>query len=135
VLRRFGFYIMLMLAGWIPFQSVAAWQMMAKGTLSQDVVISAPMSMMNSEHELAASCHDSMAEPVHHTASSDDHFLYSEHGSHCASCLSLCTGFPAASLVSNDVLPLKSVMTPAEPWLYTYVHTPSFERPPRSFIS
>lgn len=134
MLRRFGLFMMLMLAGWIPFQSVAAWQMMAQDALAQEVTMSAPMSMMHDTHQISASCHDTMTtEPNQMTSSSDGHSLSA--GTHCAGCLSICTGFPAAAFMSHDVIPLKSVMTPAEPRLYTYVHTPTFERPPQVFIS
>jgi hypothetical protein len=91
---------MLLLTGWIPFQSVAAWQSMTRMELgSFDVsqtaamTIKPPLQMVESCH---GGMHKAMVSPI--VTKADIHASHDmqQHSSQCASCLPLCTGVPPA---------------------------------------
>lgn len=97
MLRRFGLLLMLVLTGWIPFQSVAAWQAMTRTELNV-------VQTQYAEPDMAAACHDSMPVAMTDSAMHSQHAQHDvsglhdmqQHGSQCASCLPLCSGIPPA---------------------------------------
>lgn len=98
MLRRAGLILIMLIAGWIPFQSVAAWQSMTHAELNAyPAETQQAASMEAADPTMASSCHEmmpseSIAKQSAHPMSHD----MSSHDSHCASCLPLCSGVPPA---------------------------------------
>ncbi len=120
MLRRFGLLLMLVLTGWIPFQSVAAWQSMTRTELNV-------VQTGYAEPAMEVSCHDDMdmaltdvAMKLHHNTSAPHDMQ--QHGSQCASCLPLCTGIPPA------IVPVRELA------VQTQLHFPTVDSLYRDFI-
>lgn len=138
VLKRFGLFFMLMLAGWIPLQSVAAWQMMTQSAMTLEtnvpshVMTTSHQKMMDSAAMVAGSCHEMSASKVVQSDSSD-HAMGGQHGSHCTSCLALCSGFPVSAVLFTESFSPRAVMTPVIPQYFSDADRSTLERPPRLF--
>ena len=123
MLRRFGLLLILVLTGWTPYQSVGAWQAMTRSeyTVTQPAV---PQVVASSADELvmADSCHGDMTSPMpdltqHHKEAPRVHDMQ-QHGSHCASCLPLCTGIPPAIAPVRELAAQTQLHFPAVDSLY-----------------
>lgn len=138
MLKRFGLFFMLMLAGWIPLQSVAAWQMMTQSAMTLEtnvapqVMTSAHQKMMDSAAMSAGSCHEMSVSQVAQPDSSD-YSMSGQHGSHCTSCLALCSGFPVSAVLFTESFSPRAVMTPVIPQYFSDADRSTLERPPRLF--
>ncbi len=94
MIARMGLIIMLMLATWMPFQSVAAWRMMNEAPAIQS---SQTMSLAKNDvaSVMPASCHmpvEGKQKPV-----------VMDHDSvQCSACLPLCGGVPPISLTLKE---------------------------------
>lgn len=82
MLIRFVFIMMLMLAGWMPFQSVAAWRTMNGPEASE------PASAMTDHHSPMMS--DSCLSPV--SSCGDNMAAGDHHSMQCAYCVSIYGG-------------------------------------------
>jgi hypothetical protein len=116
VLRRCGLILMLLLTGWIPFQSVAAWQSMTRAEFPQTTLaVAAPMQMVESCH---AGMHATMVSPVVTKSDTNSAHDMQQHGSQCASCLPLCTGVPPAIAPVRELAAQTQLHFPAVDSLY-----------------
>ncbi len=84
MLTRFVFIMMLVLAGWMPLQSVAAWF-----TMNQEQTMSSPSMDISSDNEMTSnsSCHFSSSNCDNSTMAMDGH-----HSMQCAYCASAYDG-------------------------------------------
>ena len=90
--RRMGLIIMLMFAGWLPFQSVAAWQMMNESSFGQTTSTD---TQSFSSTAMNASC-------LTQDPGNQKSTLMSHHSMTCTSCLPLCGGFPPISATLKE---------------------------------
>ena len=121
MLRRFGLLLMLVLTGWIPFQSVAAWQAMTRAEFTV-IQPSAPQGMSSADDMVMAdSCHGDttsmMPDLTQHKHTPRVHDMQ-QHGSQCASCLPLCTGIPPAIAPVRELAVQTQLHFPATDSLY-----------------
>lgn len=94
MIARMGLIIMLMLATWMPFQSVAAWRMMNEAPVNQSFQ-TMPLAKTDVASVMPASCHmpvEGKQKPM----------VMNHDSVQCSSCLPLCNGFPPISLTLKE---------------------------------
>lgn len=88
---RMGLIIMLMLATWMPFQSVAAWRMMDESSFSGSTQITPSVVKAGITSLMKSSCHMQ-------TDAKQKTMTMNHDSVQCSSCLPLCSGVPPISL-------------------------------------
>jgi hypothetical protein len=110
---------MLMLATWMPFQSVAAWQMMNDSSFSQSTSAD---KLSSTSAVMKASCHTQ-------DTGNQKSTVMSHHSMQCASCLPLCGGVPPISMVLKEFSRQSTAVLASTLPLYND-HVPAVVSPP-----
>lgn len=134
MLRRLGLFMMLLLAGWLPLQSVAAWQMMTQVAFTPEQMTSSMLSEHDTTVALtSASCHSgTMVMDDMHTMSDTTPTASHQHqDAHCLNCLSLCSGFPSSFSILTSAHPFRTPLHIVMDTMYSDAYPATIERPPR----
>ncbi len=136
VLRRLGLILIMLIAGWIPLQSVAAWQSMTHAELNAyPAENQAVASMEAAAPMMASACHEMMQSDT--TVKQPTHPMshdMSSHDSHCASCIPLCSGVPPAVSPWSELAAEQHHPVPAVTVLYSDFIPGVLSPPPLSHI-
>ncbi len=119
-LRRVGLIMMLMLAGWMPFQSVAAWRAMNIPAFSQSADATGASVVKSATNNV---CHDQSGDEAKSMT------MTGHHSMQCGSCIPLCGGAPPVSATLREFSPQNALFLKASLPLYKD-HIPGVIYPP-----